>query len=168
MYFDATLEKPVDRVEPFSLAALAISKGKTALISEVTPQLFEEGQEVKLRKVYPHLYEGLLKKPSYKKYSSAFTVVGASWSIEKQCWYYMIRYKHQIFLWVTDDQIKKASLQTHLAEASEERYRYHPKSKRTTCWNSDQQPLDASLGNVDRWKAGSADVDLKARLAKRK
>lgn len=125
MYFDKVTNNVCDDVEPFSLKAFAISKGKTTRISEVTPKLFESEQEVKFKKVYPELYKQLPWKLKCKRYFSVFTVVGASWSIEEERWYYMITQRRRVFFWVNDDQIKPVeTVQTQLSIGSRtERFR---------------------------------------------
>jgi len=116
MYFNKARNNLCDDVEPFSLKALAISKGKTTRISEVTPKLFETEQEVKFKKVYPELYKQLPWKSKLKRYFSTFIVIGASWSIDEGRWYYMITQSRRVFLWVNEDQIKSVqTAQTRLS-----------------------------------------------------
>jgi len=136
------MERVEEDVEPFSLKALAISKGRTAHISEVTPKLFEDRQEVKLKKVYKDILDAFNTKAKYKKYFSAWIIVGVSWNIAERRWYYMIRHRYSVFVWVNEDQIEKVStVQMQIVEGN-------PKEvprvirNRTSSWVRGQQSLD--------------------------
>jgi len=152
-------------VEPFSLKALAISKGRTTHISEVTPKLFEDRQEVKLKKVYEDILDAFNTKAKYKKYFSAWIIVGASWNIAERRWYYMIRHRYSVFVWVNEDQIEKVStVQMQIVEGTQKEV---PRviRNRTSSWVREQQSLDP---NDKSWEAGSSEERLRERLKRRK
>jgi len=165
MYFNKSMGTVEEDTEPFSLTAFAISKGKTAKISEVTPKLFEDRQEVKLKKIYEGILDEFKTKLKYKKYFSAWTVVGASWNIGERRWYYMIRH-HSIFVWVNEDQIEKVdTVQTQIIKGTpKETFRNH-KIRLREGWVRGQQSLDP---NDKGWKAGSCEEKLRERLKRRK
>jgi hypothetical protein len=165
MYFNKSLERVEEDEEPFSLKALAISKGRTTHISEVTPKLFEDGQEVKLKKVYKHILDTFNTKAKYKKYFSAWIIVGVSWNIAEGRWYYMIRHRYSVFVWVSEDQVEKVgTVQKQIVEGT-------PKEvprvirDRTSSWVREQQSLDP---NDKGWEAGSCEERLRERLKRRK
>lgn len=148
MYFDKTTEQLCDRIEPFSLAAFAISKGKTACESDVTPQLFTAGQEVKLKEFYPELFKRLPWKSKYKRYFSAFTVIGASWSIDDKCWYYLITQRRRVFFWVDDNQITPfQTVQAQLSKGPrvERLHRRSVRKTRLDWWPLQQQYIEKFL-----------------------
>jgi len=166
-YFNKSTRREEEEEEPFSLRALAISKGRTTHISEVTPKLFEYEQEVKLKRVYKDILEEFNTKEKYKKYFSTWIVVGASWNIAENRWYYMIRYGHSVFVWVNADQIEKVNTtQKHLVEGPiREVYREPRFQRRTSGWVRGQQSLDP---NARDWEAGMCEEKLRERLKRRK
>ena len=164
MYFDKRVGRADYDVEPFSLKALAISKMKTSLISKVTPILFEDGQDVKLRRVYKNILDEFKTKSKYKKYFSVWTVVGASWNIREGCYYYMIRNRFSVFVWVTAEQIEKAGVQKQIAEGPT-RYPTGRPPPRGPDWQPGQQSLDP---NVTDWRAQNCEYVMHVRLKHRK
>lgn len=173
MYFDKSTKTLCEGIEPFSLRALAISKGRTAQISEVTPKLFEDGQEVHLRTVHKDILDEFKTKSKYRKYFSAWIVVGASWNISERRYYYMIRQRFAVFVWVTEDQIQKVpTTQIQLVKGLQQE-RYRPRVSRFSDhgWNREQQSLDSVLqsdkSQTHFWEAGSCERKLRERLKRR-
>jgi uncharacterized protein (DUF2461 family) len=166
MYFDRSTKRAEHYIEPFSLKALAISKGQTSQISEVTPILFEDEQEVRLKKVYKEILDEFKSKSKYKQYFSVWIVVGSAWSIPEEQYYYMIRNRFAVFAWVTDDQIKKAGVQKQIVEGPTSYYRKPRFNKREPSWVSNQQTLDSSPRA--RVLADMCDINLHDRLKRQR
>lgn len=167
MYFDKSMGRVEEDIEPFSLKAFALSKGKTAQISEVTPKSFEDGQEVKLKKIYQNILDQIGSKLKYKKYFSAWEIVGASWNIAEGRWYYMIRHRFSVFVWVNEDQIEKvdtAQMQIVKGAPKEKRHVFH--ERRPIMWVREQRSLDPQ-DKVKGWLAGSCEEKLRERLRRR-
>jgi len=164
MYFNRSMGRVEEDIEAFSLKALTLSKGKTARISEVTPILFEDGQEVRLKKVYKEILDEFKTQSRYKKYFSVWIVVGASWNIPEHRYYYMIRNRFIAFVWVTEDQIEPAGLQTKIVEGPE-RYVQRAQRNNVPSWVPGQQSLDPKTKD---WTTGSCDMHLRERLRQRR